>query len=281
MKKNSVSIKFWGTRGSRPVPGIDTTIYGGNTSCVEVCVENNLIIFDAGTGIANLGSYLVNKSIYKNIHIFITHYHWDHIIGLPYFSPIYNDDYNIHIYGEKKGNTSVKEVLKTLFSFPFHPINTEEIFSKVLFHDIKKDDIVNLENSISIKVFETIHNDGCLSFKLNYLDKNICYITDTENYKNSNINLLDYAQNSDILIYDSTYTQDEYIGALDNKPKKGWGHSTWENAVEFAKESNSKQLILFHHSTEHSDELLEKIQEKASYKFKNTILAKEGSRLYI
>ena len=175
-------LKFWGTRGSIPVPGNKTLIYGGNTPCVEIKnKDKNLIILDAGSGLRELGKQIAQNRIEDSIHIFISHYHWDHIQGIPFFIPLYEKGNNITFYGEGSSGKKVKEMLSQQMTSTYFPINIDEVASKTNFVEIKTNSIYQIGN-IRVETRRANHPSPTISFKLTECNKNFVYMTDNELY---------------------------------------------------------------------------------------------------
>lgn len=294
-----MKVKFWGVRGSIPVPGPATVGVGGNTSCVEVRTDDGiLIIFDAGTGIRNLGLSLLQEHYAeggKIGHLFFSHTHWDHIQGFPFFAPAFigtRDDLNrpqhectntFHLYGAKKVFERLENTLKGQMEYQYFPIQLDNMGSVIHFHEIQETPLRLGKNIIVPKHLN--HPNEVLSFRIENetRDKVVVYATDTEHYQDGelDVNVLKVADQADIFIYDAMYTPDEYAGdrKTGNNSKIGWGHSTWLEGTRLAKAANVKQLILFHHDPDHTDDFLREIERRAQQEFPNTLLAVEGLEL--
>ena len=268
-------VKFWGTRGSIPVPGAGTVKYGGNTPCVEVRCGKELIILDAGTGIKNLGSELLKEMPIK-ASIFFSHVHWDHIQGMPFFLPIYIQGNEFKFYGSNKLENALKGQMKN----PIFPVNFDIVNSvgaRIQYIDIDEDKIIQIggKDQVTIQSIELGHTDKVFGFKIEYKGRSLVYATDTENLPEPNTKLMELAHNSDLIIHDAQYTTEEYYG-LNGSSKKNWGHSTPEVAALVALKAKAKMLVLFHHDPYHDDSIIEQIQQKASAIFPNTIAASES-----
>ena len=266
-------IKFWGVRGSRATPESDKMNYGGDTSCVEIRTkENDLIILDMGTGLNNAGKAILDdKNPPKNINIFLSHYHWDHILGFLTFMPIYDESYTINIYGNNK-QTSIKQISEKLLDKTFWPVSLDMLKAKINFIELENRELEI--NNIKISCSEHDHPNGATSYKVNINNFKIVYTTDCE-HSNSilNKNVIEFARNADILIHDSHFTPTDLLAHL------GWGHSSWEQAAEIAREANVKNLFLFHFSPEYNDRKIEKIEQNAQKIFNLTIAARQGSKV--
>jgi len=274
MNKNKLT--FWGVRGSNPTPDKNKMTYGGHTSCVSFeTIDNELLIFDMGTGLKNLGEILAHDSNSpKTIHIILSHYHWDHMIGLLSFAPLFIDDFTIHFYG-KKDTMDVKEIINYMMNPIFWPVTSDDFKANLNFHTIENENL-KISDSINIKTKPHGHPNGALSFKVEINNKTFTYITDCEHPDSHlNENLIELAQNSDILIHDAHFTCEDLLN------HKGWGHSSWQQAVQMAKKTNSKELILFHHNPRYDDEKIKHIESMAQKSFKKTTAAKEGLVIYL
>ncbi len=266
-------MKFWGVRGSRATAESDKMIYGGDTSCVEIRTnENDLILLDMGTGLNGAGkSILDDKNPPKNINIFLSHYHWDHILGFLTFMPIYDKSYTINIYGNNK-QTSINDISKKLLDKTFWPVSLDMLKAKINFLELNDQDIQL--NNVKISCSEHNHPNGATSFKISINNFNIVYTTDCE-HPNSNLNkdVIRFAKNSDILIHDSHFTPSDLVS------HEGWGHSSWKQAADVAMQANVKNLFLFHFSPEYSDSKIEKIENEAKTYFSNTTAARQGLKI--
>ncbi len=257
-------IRFWGTRGSIPVAGQEYLIYGGNTACLEVCDGEHLVIIDAGSGIRSLGQQVL-KSTYREIHLIIGHTHWDHILGFPFFSPVYSARYDVHIYAAKGFDKNVSELFKGMLDRDYFPVKLEEMQARFIFHDLVDNEPVTI-GKIEIAYAYASHPGATLCFKIKVADKTIGYATDNEvltGYHGdpnlidfyhpllfSTRNLIEFFQGCDILIHEAQYFPLEY------RYKVGWGHSSVSNATVFVKHTKAKEWIVTHHDPEHTDQVL-------------------------
>jgi len=273
------TVRFWGVRGTIPTPGPGTVRYGGNTPCIEVRCGNRLIILDSGSGIRELGVKLL-KEMPVDMIIFLSHLHWDHIQGFPVFGPCFYSGNKIEIYGEKKMNDSLENIMAGQMNYPHFPVPLSEIKAELEFHELVAGDTVDL-GGIVVKTSANNHPDGCLSYRLECQGKSFVYATDTEHYPDKiDPVLLKQAESADYLVYDATYTDDEYKG-IKGPPRMGWGHSTWQEGVKLAKAAGVKQLILFHHDPSHDDDFLAEVERQARREFPNCLEAYEGLEIDI
>lgn len=265
-------VRFWGVRGSIPTPNTANLKYGGNTSCVEVYTSRGqLIIFDAGSGIRALGRRLAQERPAggHRIMLFLTHYHWDHIQGFPFFEPMYAPENLIYLHGFGSENASAEQVLGGQMANPYFPVSMGVMRATANFYDIGEETL-DIGGALLTTRFLN-HPQGCLGYRVEDGARVLAYATDHEHGdERYDRNVRALAENADVLIYDAHYTPEEY------KNKVGWGHSTWAEGVRIAKEVGVKQLILFHHDPERDDFMVDSILQDARCEFPNTHAAMEG-----
>lgn len=249
-----MEIKFWGTRGTIATPGDTTVIYGGNTSCISVKLKNNyLIILDAGTGIRNLGISLLKSDSPIEGHILLSHFHWDHIEGLPFFTPLYKKGNKFTITGSFNATHNIKDIILDPKKMNFFPVNFEQIKSELVFIE-NHQNIINIKDCV-IQFTQVNHPEEGMAFRIKEEGKTFVYMTDNE-LSDPTISFdkfVRFCRDADLLIHDAQFTPEEL------KRKKGWGHSSYKEALELAIQANVKQLCLFHHDPEHSDIFIDEI----------------------
>ena len=267
-------IKFWGVRGSIPCPGSETVRYGGNTSCVEMQVGRERLIFDGGTGLRILGQSLMTESPVK-AHLFFSHSHWDHIQGFPFFIPAFIRGNTFKIYGIPSANgATIKQTLHDQMLHPNFPVPLQIMRADLEFYDLEMGETLHY-GDVSVETRPLNHPGEAVGYRVNWQGLSAAYITDTEHFPDRlDDNVLALVRQADVMIIDATYTDEEY-----NDPKYskvGWGHSTWQQAVKIAQASQVKQLVLFHHDPAHNDDFLDRIGEQVRKILPQTILAREG-----
>jgi len=267
-------IKFWGVRGSIPCPGSETVRYGGNTSCVEMQVGRERLIFDGGTGLRILGQSLMTESPVK-AHLFFSHSHWDHIQGFPFFIPAFIRGNTFKIYGVPSPNgATIKQKLQDQMLHPNFPVPLQIMRADLEFYDLEMGETLHCGN-VTVETRPLNHPGDAVGYRVNWQGLSAAYITDTEHFPDRlDDNVLALARQADVMIIDATYTDEEY-----NDPKYskvGWGHSTWQQAVKIAQAAQVKQLVLFHHDPAHNDDFLDRIGEQVRKILPQTILAREG-----
>ncbi|MGI9507809.1 MAG: MBL fold metallo-hydrolase [Geminicoccaceae bacterium] len=266
------SVRFWGVRGTVPCPGPDTVVYGGNTSCLEVTCGAHRLIFDAGTGLRALGSSLVGQTGLR-AHIFLTHTHIDHVNGFPFFRPAYDpcnrfDIWSGHLTSRKGG---LQGVLATLMSGTLFPVPIDIMHACMGFHDFNAGERLEPIPDVSIQTASLTHPQGATGYRVNYAGKSICYVTDTEHQEGRlDDSILDLIQGSDIVIYDSTYTDEEYPFF------RTWGHSTWREGVKLCEAADAGQLVAFHHDPDHDDAFMDGVARDLEQRRPGSVVAKEG-----
>ena len=254
-------LKFWGTRGSNPVSGADYVRYGGNTSCLEVRNGKDLIIIDAGTGIQPLGD-LIHHEGFQTIHLFLSHTHWDHITGFPFFAPLYKKANEIVIWAPVGFDKSTKDLFNGMLAYAYFPVRLDEMKAKVTFRELRDDHPLTF-GSLKVECHYTNHPGPTVGFKIRAPHKTIGYITDNEvllgyhGHPNKihrkhpllepHLSLIEFLKDCDLLIHEAQYFPEEYY------KKIGWGHSSLPNATVLVKYSGVKEWLITHHDPHHKD----------------------------
>jgi phosphoribosyl 1,2-cyclic phosphodiesterase len=270
-------VKFWGVRGSTPTPQSENLRYGGNTSCVEVRFGDSLYIFDCGTGFRILGRQLEDEFKNKPVfaHVFVSHFHWDHIQGIPFFRPLYDHPGNQFAFHSSRRTRSLKQVMEEQMASPYFPVAISEMKAQRDFYDIEEG-VTQLE-SATMRTQWLNHPQGCMGFRLETRAGTLVYATDNEpgdEYFDKAVRKL--AEGADVLIYDAQYLPEEYAAH-----RRGWGHSHWREAVKVVMESGAKELVLFHHDPDHDDRLIDKVVQEARSYFPRIRAASEGMEIRI
>ncbi len=297
-------VRFWGVRGSYPVPGHLTANVGGNTSCVEVRAGGRLIILDAGTGIINLGQALEQEYAGRDellvATILFSHTHHDHTQGFPFFKPAYSGRSVLYMFGPRTFYEDIEEALGRSMLEPAFPVALEELKSLKIISNVEeseaiiltrdreprlrnlyRDQVVPPEDAVKITVLRSFAHpkEGVHIYRIEWQGKSLVYATDTESYVGGDTRLIRFAQGADLLIHDAQYTHKEYTEG--GTPRQGWGHSTPQMAANIAQMAGVGQLVLFHHDPTHGDEVLAEMEANAREAFPSSLLAREGLTLVL
>jgi len=273
-------VKFWGVRGSTPTPQPENMRYGGNTSCVEVRVGEQLYIFDCGTGFRVLGQQLQDefgeKKLPLSAHVFVSHFHWDHIQGIPFFRPLYERADSQFVFHCSSRTRSLKQVMDEQMASPYFPVNLSQMRAQQKFYDIDSGELT-LDDGVQIQTSWLNHPQGCMGFRMETKDGVVVYATDNEPGDAAfDKSVRKLAEGADVLIYDAQYLPEEYAAE-----KRGWGHSHWREAVNVVMESGAKELVLFHHDPDHSDRVIDEIVDHARNYYPKVRAAAEGMEIRI
>ena len=290
MSERKIALRFWGTRGSVPSPGRDKIKYGGNTSCVALSFPGRpLIILDGGTGIRQLGNHLMTQRKKIAATILLSHYHWDHIQGLPFFAPAYHPRHRITVCGAHHAPFPLERIFSSQMESIHFPVKSSALLAELSFRHLTPGE--TSIDDIDLQILRSNHPSTTFSYRLSCNNHAIVYMTDNEilpgtGRERSHIAydrgaFIRFIAGADILIHDAQYTDREY------RTKKGWGHSPWKEAVKLAAEAGVKHLSLFHHDPDHSDATIDalgqecrKIIQHMAVRLQCSV-AQEGKTLYL
>jgi phosphoribosyl 1,2-cyclic phosphodiesterase len=265
-------VRFWGVRGSIPCPGADHDRYGGNTPCVEIVCGDHVLIFDAGTGIRRLGHSLMKAGKATHSDIFFSHCHLDHVIGLPFFTPLFHPGSEVHLWaGHLEDQAGVENALRKVMSFPLFPIEVETFQAHLKFHDFKSGDRLNPRPDVVVETAPLNHPGGSTGYRIEYGGRSVAYLTDVELGDGPfDKGIMALARNADVMIIDATYTDKELLAHI------GWGHSSWQQCSKFADATGVKTAYLFHHDPDHDDEFMDEVDAAAQRTRPGLRAAREG-----
>ncbi|MCC6806474.1 MAG: MBL fold metallo-hydrolase [Deltaproteobacteria bacterium] len=244
-----------------------TSKFGGNTACVEFRYGPDRVIFDAGTGLRELGQSLGQASNLE-LTVLLSHYHWDHLLGLPFFTPIFKPDTVLNIFGESKEGGGPRDALMRQFTAPSFPVEFSTLPSKLNFFDVKPGDAFAV-GGIKVTVGRLNHPNAAICYRAQAGKASVVYASDHEHDGQGDRGLIDFCAGASALVYDAMYSNSSY------STKKGWGHSTWEEAVRIAKAAKVKKLFLYHHDPLNDDKAMAKIDRAAKKAFAGAIVARE------
>jgi len=268
-------VKMYGTRGSIPVCDPDYYEFGGNTTCVQITLKDtgHIGILDAGTGIRKLGREFIGSGPeqLKELIIGFTHFHWDHIHGLPFFGPAFNPEQNITLIalGRDRNIENLRDIFTTQMQKDYFPVRMEQMGAKFKF--LYPDDL-NYTTGRGTKLTAIAHSHpgGAYTYRSQRSGKKFVFSTDIEHGEKIDEDFISFCKNADLLIHDAQYTSEEL------KKRKGWGHSSFEQAIQVAEMAEVKYLVMTHHDPDHDDEFLKKIEKECQDRFKDCELAREG-----
>jgi phosphoribosyl 1,2-cyclic phosphodiesterase len=255
-------LTIWGCRGSVPTPGPDTVAFGGNTSCVEVALEDGaVLVLDAGTGIIDLGLDLVDRGV-RRLHLLLTHLHLDHLEGLRFFAPLWDERVTLDIWGPPSPMLGLQERIARSFSPPLFPIELRDVPARVTFRDVPREPWSI--DGVSLAADLVVHPGPTVGFRLETAGSSFAYLPDHEpalvgivERSSDWISGAALAEDVDVLFHDAQYFEDEY------ETRVGWGHSSVSDAVAFRRAVGARRLLLFHHEPQHSDDSLERLEAHA------------------
>jgi len=296
MADSKLSVRFWGVRGSYPVPGPATAHYGGNTSCVEVRAGRHTVILDAGTGLIGLGRKLGQEFAARGgqrhiVNLILSHTHHDHVQGLPYFAPAFRHDCTINIFGQKTMSEGMADIFSGYMAPQYSPIELCELNADLCFHDIthnqalvfpadsgepeptRRHDLGKLAPGAALLTLMRNYAHpkiGTFVIKIEIDGKSVVYATDKEGYIGGDTRLAQFADGANLLIHDAQYTPAEYLKT------QGFGHSTYEMATDVARAARVENLVLFHHDPAHGDDELADLEKQAQKLFAKTVVGREG-----
>lgn len=276
-KNKNFEITFWGTRGTLPVSGAPFTRTGGNTNCIEVTCGEHTIIIDAGTGIRELGSKLVATCPNQKIHLFLTHAHYDHVEGIPFFAPFFMQDTKVDIScGKLEGAKSTSELIKNLMTRPFFPVGPEVFSADVEYNTLETNTQFHISDEIKITTAPMNHPGGSTAYRIDYDGKSFACITDTEHVDGEHDkNVLKLINNIDAFSYDCSLLDKE----VDDF--RGYGHSTFEEGMRLSKLANAKSMYGSHHMPFRNDDDLDQIETMMQKENTNFKIAREGNTIIL
>lgn len=269
--ENNITVTFFGTRGSTPVSGKEYMEYGGNTTCIALETDSRLTVLDCGTGMQSLQKEYFEGKGYKEADIFISHIHWDHVQGIPFFSPFFNKECRFRLYGECRKGMTFQEQIESILTSPMFPVKAEALLADMGYRDVECGRTIETP-FYSVDTVRLNHPNICTGYCFHIAGKKICSIIDCEN---AGEEIHRFAMDSDLLMLDAQYTDEEYPA------KRGWGHSSYESCLSFARECRAKKAALVHHDPFRNDRMLKELQETAEEILPGTVFAYDGMKLML
>ena len=267
-------VRFWGVRGSIAAPGPETVRYGGNTPCVEVRCGDRSLVFDAGTGIRPLGETLCGNGD-QEVDLFLSHTHFDHIVGFPFFRYAYESTRKLRIWaGHLLPERTIEEVLRAYMKAPFFPVPLDILSADIEFRDFTAGEVLRPYDGITLRTAALNHPDRATGYRVEFAGKSVCYITDTQHIEGAqDAAILDLIADADIVIYDGMFTDEEFPQFHD------WGHSTWEECLRLCQAANVRIPVIFHHLPSRDDTALDAIAAAAAQRYPGAVVAREGETI--
>ncbi len=275
MPSGDFTVRFWGVRGSIACSGPRTVRYGGNTSSLEVRCGGRMLLFDGGTGLRYLGNSLASAgpaSAPIDADLFLTHTHFDHVCGLPFFRPFFDPKNRWRLWAGHLGEgMTLRRVLGEFMMAPLFPVPPQVFRARMEYRDFKPGETLSPGPGIALRTATLNHPDGATGYRIEYGGRSLCYLTDTEHVPGApDRNILSLIAGADLVIYDSMYTDAEYNTYV------GWGHSTWQEGVRLCRAAGAKRMVVFHHDPEHDDDMLDGIAREVEKELPGSVVARDG-----
>lgn len=274
MQDPSFLVRFWGARGSIPTAAPGHERFGTDTSCVEMRCGGRVLIFDAGSGATGLSTRLMDEGV-RNFDIFFSHCHFDHIMGLPFLKPLFEQNAAVRIHaGHFLDAMTCREMAYAFMQAPFYPITPDWFRARIDYRDFRPPETLAPHQDIAIRTMRLNHPNGCVGYRVEYAGKSVVYATDVEHVAGEiDYRLVEAIRDSDMIIYDCMYTDAEFPRYI------GYGHSTWEHGVRLCEAANVRRLVIFHHRPGRDDDELQEIEAAAQARFPGAVVARTGLEL--
>lgn len=276
-RESDLTVRFWGTRGSLPMPGPATLVYGGNTCCVEIRVGSRLFIIDAGSGFEAAGrSIMAMGPTPSRIDLLLSHLHHDHVAGLPFFSPILAGETTLRIFCGNQEGHSAKTALDSMFAPPLFPVTLDILPGRIEHVGFKAGETLTFEGGITVATCPLRHPGGATAYRFDRGGRRVCYVSDMEHGEEGpDEDIVAFCRNADLVIYDAMFTEAELPRC------RGWGHSTWNAGVALCRAAGAKTLAAYHHHKGHDDAALAAIDDDLAAALPGSFVAREGQTVVL
>lgn len=268
------SVTFWGVRGTLASPGCEFQRTGGNTICVQLRCGDRVIVFDAGTGIRGLGSQLIEQDEVREVDLMLTHVHYDHVEGIPFFAPFFSPDFRVRIWlGDVDGASSTKDAVKGLMRRPYFPVGPEVFQADIEYREVAEKAAFDLGDGISVRTAPMNHPGGATGYRVDYKGRSFAFVTDTEHVTGeTDMEIVDLISDVDCFAYDSSLTDAELPDFA------GYGHSTWEEGLRLRDKANAGVFLALHHMPFRTDDELDAIEVAIKKWHAPSGVAREGQK---
>lgn len=276
MDEDVFQVKFWGVRGSVPVSGPEFLRYGGNTACIEMRCGLHTLLFDAGSGARPAGEALRAAAV-TELDLFFTHCHYDHIIGFPFFAPLYDKSIRVSLWsGHLAGLLTTQQMIDEFMRPPWFPARPNACRAKLIYRDFTSGDVLHPHENVTIRTASLNHPGGCIGYRVEWGGRAVCLISDAEHEPGKlDPAVLGLIEDADLVIYDCTYTEEEM------PRRQGYGHSTWQQGVKLCEAAGARGLALFHHHPARTDAEIDGMEQLAVGAFAGAFAARDGQTLDI
>jgi len=266
---DTLSVHFWGVRGSYPVADRRVDRFGGNTACVEVRLGHRLFIIDAGTGIVGLGQMLAGSPI-TEVDILLSHLHHDHVSGLAFFEPLFRAGVTVRIHCGNLGGQDASEALGRMYAAPLFPLSLDEVPATIVHVGFTAGQTLGFGDGVEVATCLLNHPGGATGYRFNHAGRTLCYLSDMEHAQDGHpADLVGFARDADVVVYDATFTEAEFARF------KGWGHSTCEAGVDLCRRAGARALAAFHHHPLRDDDAIEAIETQLAASLPGSFHARE------
>ena len=272
---DGLSVRFWGTRGSIPVPGPDTVVYGGNTCCVEIRLGTRLFMVDAGSGFEAAGRVL-GAHTSDRVDLLLSHLHHDHVAGLPFFAPVLSGRCSLNVHCGNLGGKTARAALDQMFSPPLFPVGLDDLPTQMCHVGFEAGETLAFEDGVRIATCPLRHPGGATGYRFDYRGRRVCYVSDIEHDDSGpDRQVVEFCTGADLVIYDAMFLESEFLRF------KGWGHSTWQAGVLLCRAAGAHAMAAFHHHKRHDDAALAAIEADLAEALPGSFVAREGQTILL